>query len=59
MKKRFEIWATFENGTEVKVETHKTEKSAQSAIDAMKHHNQYELSIGCGFHYGVPTYTIR
>ena len=49
MKKRFEVWATFENGTEVRVETHKTEKSAQSAIDAMNAHNQYELSIGYGF----------
>ena len=40
MKKRFEIWATFENGTEVRVETHKTEKSARSAIDAMNPHKQ-------------------
>lgn len=56
--KKFEIWATFENGTDVRVETHKTEESAQSAIDAMNHHNQYELSIGYGFPYGVPTYTI-
>ena len=59
MKKRFEVWAAFENGTEVRVETHKIKKSAQSAIDAMNHHNQYELSIGYGFPYGVPTYTIR
>lgn len=57
--KKFEIWATFENGIEAKVETHKTEKSAQSAIDAMNHHNQYEMSIGYGFPYGVPAYTIR
>ncbi len=57
--KKFEIWATFENGVETKVETHKTEKSAQIAIDAMNRHNQYELSIGYGFPCGVPTYTIR
>lgn len=57
--KKIEIWATFENGIEAKVETHKTEKAALNAIDAMNAHNQYELSIGCGFPYGVPTYTIR
>ena len=57
--KKFEIWATFENGMTVKVETHKTKKSALSAIDAMNAHNQYELSIGYGFPCGVPTYTIR
>lgn len=56
---KFEIWATFEDGHEAKVETHKTKKSALNAIDAMNRHNQYELSIGYGFPYGVPTYTIR
>ena len=58
-KKRFEIWATFPNGKSVKVETHKSEKNAQIAIDAMDRHNQYELSIGYGFPHGVPTYEIR
>ena len=33
--KRFEIWATFENGMTAKVETHKRMKSAELAVDAM------------------------
>lgn len=57
--KKFEIWATFENGLTAKVETHKTEKSAQIAVDAMNARNQYELSIGYCFPYGVPTYIIK
>ena len=57
--KKFEIWATFENGMTVKVETHKTKKSALSAIDAMKAHNRHDLVVGYGFPYEVPTYTIK
>lgn len=57
--KKFEIWATFENGLTVKVETHKTIKAAQSAIDAMNAHNRNDIATGNGFPYGVPTYTIR
>lgn len=57
--KKFEIIATFENGKSVKVETHKTMKSAQNAIDAMNAHNAVELANGCGFPYGVPTYSIK
>ena len=59
MKKTFEIWATFEDGIEVRVETHKTLKNAQAAVDAMNHRNEYELSIGYGFPHGVPAYEIR
>lgn len=60
MKKRtFEIWATFPSGLTVKVETHKTEKSAQNSIDAMNAHNLNDLKTGCGFPHGVPTYEIR
>ena len=57
--KKFEIWATFEDGIEAKVETHKTIKSAQAAIDAMNHQNRRDLAEGYGFPHGVPTYTIR
>lgn len=57
--KRYEIWATFEDGLTAKVEIHKTLKNAKLAIDAMNHHNQYELSIGYGFPHGVPVYEIR
>ena len=57
--KKFEIWASFEDGITVKVESHKTFKNAQNAVDAMNRHNQYELSIGYGFPHGVPTYTIK
>ena len=57
--KKFEIWATFENGMAVKVEIHKTKKSALSAIDAMNAHNRHDLAVGYGFPYGVPTYTIK
>lgn len=57
--KNYEIWAIFKNGIESKVETHKSKKEAKNAIEAMNAHNQYELSIGYGFPYGVPTYTIK
>lgn len=60
MKKRtFEIWATFPSGKEVKVETHKSERSAQSAIGAMNAHNLNDLKTGGGFPHGVPTYEIK
>ena len=57
--KRFEIWAKFPRGEEIRVEAHKTLKSASVAVDAMNRHNQYELSIGYGFPAGVPAYYIR
>lgn len=57
--KKFEIIATFENGKSVKVETHKTLRSAKNAIDAMNAHNANELAAGYGFPYGVPTYSIK
>lgn len=57
--KKFEIWATFEDGLEVKVETHRTAKSAQAAIDAMNNRNRRDLAVGYGFPHGVPTYSIR
>ena len=57
--KKFEIWATFENGKTAKVEVHNTMKAAQLAVDAMNAHNQHDLSVGYGFPYGVPTYTIK
>lgn len=59
MAKRFEIWATFENGKEVRMETHKTMKSAQAAVDAMDNRNQRDLAEGYGFPCGVPAYSIR
>lgn len=57
--KRFEIWAEFENGMTARVETHKRMKSAQNAVDAMNSKNLVEVAQGCGFPYGVPTYTIK
>ena len=57
--KKFEIWATFEDGLEVKVETHRTAKTAQTAIDAMNNRNRRDLAVGYGFPHGVPTYSIR
>ena len=59
MKKRFEVWATFENGATVKVEAHKRLQDAQNAIDAMNAHNRNDLKSGCGLPHGVPTYTIK
>ena len=56
--KRFEIWAKFEDGLEAKVETHKSIKTAQNAIDAMNRHNRVDAAVGCGFPHGMPTYTI-
>lgn len=55
----FEIWALFENGMEVKVETRKSLKSAQAAIDAMDRANLNDIAEGYGFPYGVPAYIIR
>ena len=57
--KKFEVWATFENGLTVKVETRKTRKCALNAIDAMNAHNQNDLKTGCGFPFGVPAYSIK
>ena len=57
--KKYEIWARFEDGLEVKVEIHKSAKTAQTAIDAMNNKNRNDLMVGYGFPHGVPTYTIR
>ena len=57
--KRFEIWATFENGMSAKVETHKRMKSAELAVDAMNSKNLNDVAQGYGFPYGVPAYSIK
>ncbi len=57
--KKFEIWAKFEGGLEVKVEIHKTLKSAQAAVDAMNRANRNDLAEGYGFPHGIPAYIIR
>lgn len=57
--KRFEIWATFENGMTAKVETHKRMKSAELAVDAMNCKNLNDVAQGYGFPCGVPTYSIK
>lgn len=57
--KKFEIWAKFEDGLEVKVETQTSVKRAQNAIDEMNSHNRNDLACGYGFPHGVPTYEIR
>lgn len=57
--KRFEIWAEFTDGIETKVETHKSIKRAQNAVDAMNAENRNDIACGYGFPHGVPTYTIR
>lgn len=57
--KRFEIWASFKDGLTVRVESHKTMKAAQAAVDAMNNHNKNDLAVGCGFPRGVPAYTIK
>lgn len=57
--KKFEIWATFEDGLVVKVEAHKTAKNAQTAIDAMTNRDRRDLAVGYGFPHGVPTYSIQ
>lgn len=57
--KRFEIWASFEDGITVKVETHKSAKRAQIAIDAMDNANERDIAEGYGFPHGVPAYYIK
>lgn len=57
--KKFEIWATFEDGIECKVETHKNKKRAELAIEAMNAKNKNDFAIGYGFPHGVPVYSIR
>lgn len=60
MKKiKYEVWATFPTGRCVRVETHKSERAAQSSIDAMNNKNSNDLAVGYGFPSGVPTYTIK
>lgn len=59
--KKVEIWATFEKDGKIidrHIETCRNIEAANSAIDVMNHHNQYELGIGYGFPSGVPTYYI-
>lgn len=57
--KKFEIWASFPDGLNVKVETHKNIKAAQNAIDAMNNSNKREIAEGYGFPHGIPSYSIR
>lgn len=57
--KRFEIWATFPDGIEAKVECWKTLRQASSAVYAMNHANRCDIAEGYGFPHGVPTYSIR
>lgn len=57
--RKFQIWATFPDGIRVKVESHKSMKAAQAAVDAMNHKIQNDLAIGYGFPHGVPTYSIK
>ena len=57
--KKFEIWAEFENGMTAKVETHKSMRNAESAVDAMNCKNANDVAQGYGFPYGVPTYSIK
>lgn len=59
MKKWYEIWAKFPDGVEVKIESWKSLKRANSAVDAMSHADQRDLAEGYGFPHGVPTYSIR
>lgn len=58
--KRFEIWVSLPGGLPpVKVETHRSAKSAKRAIDEMNRANDYNENAGFGFRYGRPIYTIR
>ena len=59
MKKWYEIWAEFPDGVEAKIESWKSLKRANSAVDAMNHANQRDLAEGYGFPHGVPVYRIR
>lgn len=59
MKKSYEIWAEFPDGVEAKIESWKSLKRANSAVDAMNHANQCDLAEGYGFPHGVPVYSIR
>ena len=56
---KFEIWASFPDGIEAKVETHTSAKRAQIAIDAMDNANRRDIAEGYGFPHGVPKYSIR
>ena len=55
---RFEVWASFEDGLEVKVESHVSIKNAKAAIDAMDNQNRRDKSVGYGFPHGMPVYFI-
>lgn len=56
---KFEIWAMFEDGLEIKVETHNTMESAQIAIDAIAPRIERELIKWCGFKHGTLTFIIK
>ena len=56
--KRYEVWAKFNDGLNVLVETHKTENNARAAVDAMNNQNRRDIAEGYGFTHGVPKYYI-
>lgn len=58
-KIRFEVWADFEDGMTARVESHKRERDALNAVDAMNNHNKRDIAAGYGFPHGVPAYTIK
>lgn len=57
--KKYEIWTTFEDGTEVYLERHKSLKEAEATVNIYNRQNQYDLKMGYGFPHGVPTYIIK
>ncbi len=59
MKKWYEIWAEFPDGGEVKIESWKSLKRANSAVEAMSRDDRHDIAEGYGFPHGVPTYSIR
>ena len=59
--KKVEIWATFEKDGKIldrHMETCRNIEAANSAIDAMNHHNDLDEKSGYGWPCGRPSYYI-
>ena len=57
--KRVEIYTKLADFPEVFLETAKNRKEAEAIVSLYERKNNYELSIGYGFPYGLPTYIIK
>lgn len=59
MKKIYEIWAEFEDGTSTKVESYSRLQDAKNDIEVKNLLNIVRVVAGVEFPHGFPTYVIK